>query len=1360
MKRPVKITLSVLAAIVVLILVAVIGGIYVAQSDWFREKVRARIVAEVERSTGARVEIGKFKLDWRTLTAELDDVVLHGTEPASVPPLLRVKALVVGLKIVSVWKKDFDIALLRIDEPKANLLIAADGSTNVPSPKTPSRSSKSGVETILDLKVSQFALNNGFAEIHAAGQEPKVTSYDAVGRNLQSKFVYEAATPDYRGTLTMDPLEVRYGANRPLPVKVDLAVSVEKNKLNVSSAKLDTAASHFDLSGTMDSFTNPVITAQYNANLSIAELGNTLKLKSRQSGTVQLGGSARYRSAEDYLITGNLHAKEIEFAQPGFTLRNARADSAIEVDPRKIDLTGLRIAALGGSIVGRAQIREFDRFEAGGRLDHFDLRTVAGLGTKQQLPYDGVLNGPFEASGRLSDKRSEHLLASTRLTISPADGGIPVNGLIDAKYQGAGQLVSIAPSFIALPNTRLDVSGVLGRQLKIHFETHNLDDLVPAIAAAGPNAPKTLPVSLQKTPAAPGSLIFDGTVTGRLTSPQIAGHFTGREFAYSGQVIDLLDADLTAQSNNATVPRATLAYKNLRASLSASVGMHNWKPQDSDPVTANLSVQNAQVADLLTLAGQKNVPVTGVLTTTAKVSGTIGNPQATASLNVTNGSIDNEPFDRLTGKLDYVNGGTQLANFELRAGPKQIDLKAAYQHAPSDFLSGKLDFQVASNRMRLSEFQNVRTYRPGVDGEVLLNANGHILVSQTKPAPARPSTTKVDIGSLSADVTANNVVVDGRPLGDSHLTTTTQGQTLNAHLESNVAQSVIRGDGQIQLTGDYQTTAQVAFSKVDLGTITKLFLTPKPGRNTSIGGSVEGTVKVSGPAAKPTLLNAALEIPKLEIRPDPVPAAAAKLGDITVRNKEPIRVSMANQVLRIESAKLTATRTDVTIAGQVRFADKDPLHVRVNGTVDLGIAKTFNTDVTSSGTLNADATITGSFAQPQFSGLAEMKNGSVFVAGLPNGISNANGRILFDGSRATIDTLTAETGGGKLKASGFAAFGSTLAFRLDVSANAVRVRYPEGVSSVSDANLNLTGTSERSVLAGDVTVNKLTYNPRSDLGSILSAAQPAPTRSAETGLLAGMQFDVRIQTSPDIQFQTGLVENLETEADLRLRGTASNPALLGRIIIDQGNLTFFGNKYIINQGTISFFNPVKIDPILNIDLETKARGVDVTLTISGPLTKLNITYSSDPPLQFADIVALLATGKTPSDPTLAARQTDTTSQSWQQMGANALVGQAIANPVSGRLQRFFGVSRLKIDPLLPGLGGGGSSASSGSPGARVSLEQQVTPNVIFDYVVNTNSTSSQLVRVEWDFSKQWSVVMLREENSAFGIDFLLKKRFK
>src|SRR5437588_5006539 len=103
------------------------------------------------------------------------------------------------------------------------------------------------------------------------------------------------------------------------------------------------------------------------------------------------------------------------------------------------------------------------------------------------------------------------------------------------------------------------------------------------------------------------------------------------------------------------------------------------------------------------------------------------------------------------------------------------------------------------------------------------------------------------------------------------------------------------------------------------------------------------------------------------------------------------------------------------------------------------------------------------------------------------------------------------------------------------------------------------------------------------------------------------------------------------------------------------------------------------------------------------------TYRSDPPLQFSDIVSLLATGKVPTtDPVLAANNPPAPEQNFEQMGASALLGQAVANPVSGRLQRLFGVSKFKIDPQIIG--------AQNTPSARMTLEQQVTRDLTFTYI--------------------------------------------
>jgi len=397
--------------------------------------------------------------------------------------------------------------------------------------------------------------------------------------------------------------------------------------------------------------------------------------------------------------------------------------------------------------------------------------------------------------------------------------------------------------------------------------------------------------------------------------------------------------------------------------------------------------------------------------------------------------------------------------------------------------------------------------------------------------------------------------------------------------------------------------------------------------------------------------------------------------------------------------------------------------------------------------------VRGSFGDPDVSGRAELQKGEFRLANFSNGLTNANGVILFSGPRATLQSLAADSGGGKVDATGFAALtGGLITFRMEAKTQGVRVRYPEGVSSISDSDLTMAGTSERSEVSGTVTVSRVSINPKSDISTILAgASQPLKAPENTTGFLGSMNLDVQIETAPDVAFETSVAQSIEADANLRLRGTAANPAILGRINITQGELAFFGNNYSINQGSVSFFNPAKIDPILNIDLETKARGVDVILTVTGPLNKPNVAYRSDPPLQFSDVVALLATGRTPTDPTLAVRDTGQ-SQSLLQTGPSALIGQAIANPVAGRLQRFFGVSKIKIDPQLTGI--------TGSPEARLTIEQQVTPELLFTYITDVSSTSTQLIRVEWNFNRRWSAILTREENGYVGVDFAFKKRFK
>jgi translocation and assembly module TamB len=238
-----------------------------------------------------------------------------------------------------------------------------------------------------------------------------------------------------------------------------------------------------------------------------------------------------------------------------------------------------------------------------------------------------------------------------------------------------------------------------------------------------------------------------------------------------------------------------------------------------------------------------------------------------------------------------------------------------------------------------------------------------------------------------------------------------------------------------------------------------------------------------------------------------------------------------------------------------------------------------------------------------------------------------------------------------------------------------------------------------------------------------------------------------------MRVQASLAQNLQTDADLRVRGTASHPTVLGRVTLTEGQLVFFGSTYTVNSGTISFYNPVRIEPILNISLETQAKGVDVVLNVTGPIDNMKLTYTSDPPLQFQEIVSLLSTGTTPtSDPTLLAKQPSPPQQSFEQRGESAIVGQAVANPIASRLQRVFGVSQLRIDPSFTG--------SSALPTAQVTLQQQISSNITFTYVSALDNPNSTLIRAEWALNRQWSATAVRDQNGVFSINLLFKKQFR
>ena len=248
MTRRVRIGLIAISSLVVVALVVILGGIAVLRSNGFFERVRQRVVAEMERSTGGKVELETFHLYWRTLTAEVGGLVIHGTEPAAEAPLLRISKIRIGLKVSSLMKRQFDIASVDVLDPQTNLLISSDGRTNIPERK-PRQPSKSIDQTILDLAVGRFGAQNGIVQIKAAGSPPRKFPWTAHGENLRAVLNYSQPGHSYTGSISVQPIHYAYGNYKPVDLAVYSGVKFERDHIQISDGRLKSQFSEIDFSG-------------------------------------------------------------------------------------------------------------------------------------------------------------------------------------------------------------------------------------------------------------------------------------------------------------------------------------------------------------------------------------------------------------------------------------------------------------------------------------------------------------------------------------------------------------------------------------------------------------------------------------------------------------------------------------------------------------------------------------------------------------------------------------------------------------------------------------------------------------------------------------------------------------------------------------------------------------------------------------------------------------------------------------------------------------------------------------------------------------------------------------------------------
>jgi translocation and assembly module TamB len=898
-----------------------------------------------------------------------------------------------------------------------------------------------------------------------------------------------------------------------------------------------------------------------------------------------------------------------------------------------------------------------------------------------------------------------------------------VSGQIDGIYRGSRDELEVSQLHLTTAGSEITATGNLAAtsSLRFSFTSHNLKEWAPLLEAAygSPNLPF----------AVHGWASFTGNASGRLSALSVSGNLEVYDFdttlpateRVSSRVVhwDALSTALQYSSNNFAARNGSLMHGHATAHFDASTSLAGGALPESAPFTLHFDVRNADAAELVQLAGVAQ-PFAGTLDMSASISGTRANPHGDGHLELHNGMAYGVRVPLLKSDLRLAGGELQFNNIDASAYDAPLSGSAAVSTSNNEFR-----LNLSGRNLDLARFPRLQTSRFTADGV----ADFTVRVSGTPEQP-----------SIEAHVHLKDLAVDKERAGDFYVDAVTHGRQLDLKAHSDFDKADLTILGSVGLEHDFPADLNLAFHHLDADSLLRTYL---PGKITG-HSPLDGTLQVRGPLRSPRDLKAAAELQSFSV----------EVEHVQIQSVDPIRIEVADQVLLVENLHLAGSGTDFTAHGRAHLTGAQELDIRLDGSVNMTLLQSLNPKILARGTLGVNLNAGGTLSQPVLQGRLEVKNTFVSHNDFPSGLSDLNGVLLFDRNRIQIESLSGTTGGGTVALTGSATYRSG-AVLLDFGATAhdVRLRYPPGVSSTANADLRLTGSTNSAVLSGDVVVTKLAVTPGFDFAAYIEKSKQAVVLTQSDSLQSRLKLDVHVVTTPELQMQSAIAR-LSGNADLRVRGTADRPAILGRVEVLEGEISFNGTKYKFERGEVSFPNPAKTQPIIDLQATTRVRDYDITVQFRGDASVTNglkVTWQSEPQLPEADVIALLALGRTRAE---SASAGSSGSFGFGGEASNLLINQALNSTLNSRLQRLFGASRVKIDPQ------GLASETNVVRGPQVTIEQQVASNLTLTYSTNVSVSTQQIIQVEYNVTRNISIVALRDQNGVVSFDFKIRRRKK
>jgi autotransporter translocation and assembly factor TamB len=845
---------------------------------------------------------------------------------------------------------------------------------------------------------------------------------------------------------------------------------------------------------------------------------------------------------------------------------------------------------------------------------------------------------------------------------------------------------------------------------------------------------------------------FDGVLTGSLKRPRIEGTFAAERMRAWDVEWGSARGRAAIENSYADIAETTITSGASTITADGRFSLGFPRADGGEELNARIRLTNRPVADLREAFGLERYPIDGLLSGDFRVFGPYRRPFGYGTMELSEAKVYGETLESATATLNLEGTGARLTAIDIVKGGGR-GRGAAYVGWDStysfDFSAEAIPIESVSLAARVPE-------NFALSGLVDFKATG----SGTFDMP------RYTVKGTIRDLFAGDEGI-GQVVGEIGII----GDTMSIMADVASPRLAVGVNGRMELTDAMYTDVNFTFTDTSLDPYVRRF---NPRFSPFTTAIVSGGVHVEGELANPDALTIEAQVDRLDLQ----------LFDYALRNEAPFTIGFDRNAVTINNTVcdpaqedcralvLNGEGTNLRLSGLVSLGDDERIDIRGFGDANLAVLQGIVPNIFSRGHAILSARVGGSRSEPVITGTLTAENGRIRHFDAPHAIENINGPIAFDSSGVTLDGLRASLGGGPVQFGGRIDMDGFLPGQLGVTLTGqnMRVRFPEQMQSTVDASLTLQGTIDNMRLGGDVTVKDALY-ARPFPSNIFYFIDNEASRPAAPGPTLPLTFDgIRVVANSSIRVQNrgDISARLTASADLELRGTYDRPVLFGDVEIDRGSeLTLFGRRHVVTQGTVIFNNPSRIEPTFDLVTETRVRVPGETYQITSAVRgvcceRLIFDFTSDPSLPPAEIAALLLSDVAPSgNPELVRLyRADNDLASQQQFIQELLTRQAtgvVSSRVSGAIERAFGVDQVSIAPSFTDPN---QQSSRLDPAIRLVLMKKLSPRAYLTYSRSlSSSTQDEIVLIEYDQTDRTSWILSRNEDQTYALEFRMRRAF-